>query len=267
MHISEVLTACHLPRLDAEILLSHVLGKTRTWVIAHEHDALSQESIDAFAKLALRRRAGEPVAYITGSKEFYGRAFLVTPAVLIPRPATEGLIDLTKDFLQNPKNEERDIDTEIVSISRVLSDKTPVVILDIGTGSGCIAVTLALEGVAQKIIAVDISETAIEVARKNAEKYGVEKKVTFLHANGGDIITSMKEPFLIVSNPPYIPTNTTLEKTVNDYEPHSALFAGRDGLDVIESLVVTAEINSYCTGTILECRADQVQPINAILYS
>lgn len=261
MQIAEALTKSHLPKIDAEMLLGHILSKPRSWIIAHENDTLETHTFDEFEAIAKRRRGGEPMSYITGVKEFYGREFLITPAVLIPRPATEELIDLTKEFLRERNNETREIDTGIVGISRVLCDEEPTIILDIGTGSGCIAITLALEGLKQEMIGVDISADAITVAKKNAQKHGVTKQVTFLHANGADIIESMQEPFLIVSNPPYIPEKTTLEKTVRDYEPHSSLFAGLHGLDVIHQIVQSAVDNAFCTGLVIECREDQATEV------
>ena len=265
MQIADALKASRLPSIDAEILLGLILTKPRAWIIAHADQEMTQESIDAYHRLSERRRAGEPIAFITGTKEFYGRDFIVTPATLIPRPATEHLIDLTVDFLKHPKNRTEVIDTEIVGIARMLSGKIPTTILDIGTGSGCIAVTLALEGIAQKIIAVDISDGAIGVARNNAEKHGAENHITFLHGSGADVIASLQEPFLVVSNPPYIPLGTTLDKTVGDYEPHSALFAGEKGMDVIKEILESAMHNNNCTGILLECRGDQVTAIDALL--
>lgn len=265
MQIADLLNSSGLTRLDGEILLGYTLKKSRTWIIAHADEEVTQESIEAFHRMSERRRAGEPIAYITGVKEFYGRDFIVTPATLIPRPATESLIDLTKDFLRQPKNRTEVIDTDIVGIARVLSAEPPKIILDIGTGSGCIAITLALEGVKEQIIAVDTSKEAIEVAKKNADEFHIGEKVILMHESGESVIRSMKHPFLVVSNPPYIPMETQVERTVMEYEPHTALFAGTDGMDVIQSIVDEAKRNPHCVGVILECKNEQKEAIDSSL--
>lgn len=265
MQIADALKSSRLPSIDAEMLLGFILRKPRAWVIAHADEEMTEDTTDAFHRLSERRRSGEPIAYIIGTKEFYGRDFIVTPATLIPRPATEQLIDLTKDFLKQPKDRTEVIDTDIVGVTRVLSTETPKIILDIGTGTGCIAITLALEGVKQRIIGLDISKSALEIAKQNAMKYGLKETLDLKCAEGAMVIASMNEPFLIVSNPPYIPLETTLEKTVRDFEPNIALFAGKTGLDVITSIVESAKSNENCTGMILECRADQENAIDTLL--
>lgn len=261
MRIDDLITRSNLPRLEAEMLMALALEKNRSWIMAHDDEEIPASDERKFDAYCERRKKGEPISHITGIKEFYGREFIVTPATLIPRPATESLIEITKQFLAQPKNRIDVIDTEILGIATMLSSKEPSIILDIGTGSGCIAITLALEGVKQHIIAVDTSKEAIEVARKNADKFQVGEKVTLRHESGESVIRSMKQPFLIVSNPPYIPMGTQLERTVMEYEPHTALFAGEDGMDVLQSIVQEAKRNPHCVGVILECRADQLASV------
>ena len=261
MTISDTLKHSRLEGIDAEVLLAHALGKNRAWLVAHSDEEVDSSLQKTFQEFIARRKADEPVAYIVGSKEFYGREFVVTKDTLIPRPSTEILIDATLDFLLSPKNAEREADSEISIVSRVLQKKRPEVILDVGTGSGCIAITLACEKVSQEIIGIDTSEKALEVAKKNAERLSPNSNIEFVHADGIKFVAAFDQPFLLVSNPPYIPSTVTLEKNVADFEPHAALFAGRDGLDVIRPLVAAAQKNPQCVGLVLECRCDQVSAI------
>jgi release factor glutamine methyltransferase len=175
-----------------------------------------------------RRARHEPTAYILGLREFYGRPFEVTPAVLIPRSETELLIDAALEWLREA--------------GPGLSDESSSRrILDIGTGSGCLAVTLALECPEASIVATDISEAALEVARRNAVAWGVADRVSFepvaFAGTGGSFD-------LVVTNPPYVPAadRDALQPEIRDFEPATALFAGSDGLDVIRELVPKAAV-------------------------
>jgi release factor glutamine methyltransferase len=201
--------------LEAQVLLKHALKVDRSWLYAHPTDSISTE----LANQLLERRLGhEPLAYIVGHREFYGREFIVTPAVLIPRQETELLVDLAKEFRN--------------------SDPAPIRILDIGTGSGCIAISIALELPDADVWAVDISESALSVARQNADQLGA--KVQWVHS---DLVTSLKgEPFdLIISNPPYIDSSESIPAEVRDFEPPLALFAKDGGLEIYHRLSLEAK--------------------------
>ncbi|MCH8980034.1 MAG: peptide chain release factor N(5)-glutamine methyltransferase [Armatimonadetes bacterium] len=197
-------------RLDAQVLAAHALGQDRSYVLAHGADELD---LPHFDQLVDRRAEREPLAYILGWREFYGRRFVVTPEVLVPRQETETLID------------------------HVLAPAAALTILDVGTGSGCIAVTLALEMPKAKVTAVDVSEPALKVARSNAETLGAG--VEFLQS---DLLVGVpdREFDLVVSNPPYVASDDELMPEVRGHEPHIALFAGVDGLDVYRRLASEA---------------------------
>lgn len=250
-----------IERTDAEILLAFALDRDRTWILAHPEHSLSPAEEATVKKFIDRRRAGEPVAYITGMKDFYGRSFIVNRHALIPRPATEALIDIAKDLFTRKKVQPvREIDSRIVAWTHVWGPLDDVrTIVDIGTGSGCIAVTLACELPQIKIIATDVSGDALSVARENAKKHAVTNRILFLQGRGLDPVADIDEPFLIVSNPPYIPKDVALSKDVADYEPHEALFAGERGADVIERIVRESQKNPYCRGFLMECREEQAR--------
>lgn len=209
---------CETPRLDAEIILAHALGKERTWLYIYPQAGLDPAQKNQFLDLIARREQREPVAYITGRKEFFSLEFLVNRHVLIPRPETELLVE---KVLQHAK--ERDT----LSIS----------LADVGTGSGCIAVTLAKHLAKAFISAIDISPQALQVARQNVRRHHVTARVALIL---GDLLRPCKGPFdIIVSNPPYI-GRAELAMTppeVRQYEPRSALAGGQDGLEIIDQLL------------------------------
>ena len=189
------------PSLDAQWLLLHVLGKKEaSWLQAHGDEELSDKEECEYRKLVKRRGAGEPLAYILGYWEFYGRRFLVNKDVMVPRPSTEGLIDAVLPRLQEG-----------------------MVVADIGTGSGCIIITLALELANFQFLATDISPAALIIARKNARIHGVLDRIEFLKGNMLEPLKDKKID-LIVSNPPYVPTAEILPG-----EPALALDGGADG--------------------------------------
>lgn len=202
-------------RLDAELLLRHLLDKDRAWLMAHANDELSSDLWSQYSELVRRRVMGEPVQYIIGECEFYGLPFYVTPDVLIPRPETEVLVDAAIQLLMRNQ------------IMRVV---------DVGTGSGAIAVAIAKALPDVRVYGIDISQAALLVARRNALRNGVD--VEYWH---GDLLTTAGVPqrTLIVSNPPYVPAadRDSLSVEVRDYEPALALFAGEDGLDVYRRLI------------------------------
>lgn len=206
-------------KLDAEVLLGAVLGLSRAQVLARAHTKIRRPQRGHFAALIQRRARGEPVAYILGKKEFYGRDFAVDRRVLIPRPETEELVDRAVDALE-------------------LEGRDAPRAADVGTGSGAIAVTLAAEVPALQVVATDISGAALRVARANAEQHGVAARVELRE---GSLLAPLADdpPFdLIVANLPYVGTNerALLTPDVAEYEPHEALFAGPEGLDLFPPL-------------------------------
>ena len=205
-------------RRDAEFLLLHALGISRAQLLAHPERELTEEEEFCYWQSIHRRAAAEPIQYIVGQQEFYGRAFHVTPAVLIPRPETEHLVE---------------------AVLHQLPHDASVRILDVGTGSGILAVTLALELPLAEVTAVDISPEALAVARGNAESLGA--RVQFLHS---DLLAAVPRGAFeaIVSNPPYVPESdrATLHPQVRDHEPPTALYAGPSGLDIYRRLIPQA---------------------------
>ena len=245
-----------IPKSEAEILLADLLGSDRAWLIAHGTDEMPENIGRLLISRVMRRTSGEPVAYITGHQEFFGRTFIVDKNVLIPRPSTEALIELALDVLAGKVTDDvRDADTEIIVFAKLFADPKDVrIIVDVGTGSGCIAVTLAME-TDRKIIATDLSRDALDIAKKNAKKFGAA--VEFREGKDLEPVKDIENPFLVVSNPPYIPDNTELTKDVIDFEPCAALFGGRDGADVLREIVEQAKAHPMCRGVILECGAEQ----------
>jgi release factor glutamine methyltransferase len=219
---------------DLQVLLAHVTGKNRAWVLAHPEAALTPEQEQTFLALKARYEAGEPLPYLLGHWEFYGLDFNVSPDVLIPRPETELLIDL--------------------ALARARMRSTTgagLRFIDIGTGSGCIPVTLATLLPDAEISATDISPAALAVARLNAEKHGVAQRITFYEA---DLFPFNLQPStfnLILSNPPYIPTETMLGLPIYGREPTLALDGGSDGMAVIRRLLGQSKRWLAAGGTLL----------------
>lgn len=205
--------------LDAEVLARHALGWDRAALIARGREHPPPGFEERFAHLVSRRAAREPVAYITGVREFWGRDFAVSPDVLIPRPETELIVEA------------------VLELSRA---RVPNTIADVGTGSGCLAVTLALELPAGTVIATDISPAALRIARRNAERYRSAERIMFVLTN---LLAGVEVPLdLIVANPPYMALDVepTLQPEVARYEPRQALYAGPDGLDAYRNLFPAA---------------------------
>lgn len=207
------------PALDAEVLARHVLGWDRARWIGESRDAPSPEFDRRFDELIDRRLTGEPVAYLTGTREFRGLDFEVTPAVLIPRPETELLVD-----------------EALKAIDALDAPGRDVRIADVGTGSGCVAVALAVARPSLRVIATDISERALDVARRNAARHGVADRIDFRLTPVLDDVGAVD---VVVSNPPYIAVGDApgMMADVRDFEPHAALFSGADGLTVIRALL------------------------------
>jgi release factor glutamine methyltransferase len=202
-------------KLEAQLLLQQALNVNRAWLIAHANDALQSNTHAAFEALLKRRLAGEPMAYILGSREFYGLNFLVTPDTLIPRPDTETLVDAALARASNNLN---------------------LSILDLGTGTGAIALAIAKNRPQASIAAVDASAAALEVAKKNAHHLSIDN-VEFLLSNWFENLNNQRFD-IIVSNPPYIEIDDT-HLTQGDlrFEPMSALASGADGLDDIRRII------------------------------
>lgn len=264
MDVHSALKGSGLPQPDAEILLSASLGKSRAWIVAHSREELPTEIWMNYQALLERRRAHEPVAYIIGAQEFYGRIFHVDRRVLIPRPATEGLVGLALDALQKPSNEAREVDSGIVAASMMFPrnfKKEISLVADIGTGSGAIAVTLALERPDLRVIATDISEDALEVARANAKKHNVFHRIEFRLGDSFTPLQSITEPFLIVCNPPYIPKARKLMTDVERFEPHIALYGGNTGTDLLKRVLHDASLCPPCLGIVVESEKQQVEEL------
>ncbi len=259
MLIHEAVSSSGIDALDAELLLSEVLHTDRTWLFAHPDDVLDDAHLQSYRTYVARRRGGEPVAYIVGRQDFFGRTFSVDSSVLIPRPATEGLVELALHALNGGDvPEQSTIDTHIVAWHRKKESWRPVrLVADIGTGSGCIAVTLACERPDLRIIATDSSETAVRTARNNAGKHHVADRIDFRIGSCLTSIADIHEPYVLISNPPYIPDGTPLDDTVIRFEPHDALFAGPEGTDVLREIIQSAAADPWCKGWMIECREEQ----------
>ena len=218
--IGGLLDECGLPRSEAELLLGSVLGRGRASLLAH-----AEEAIDSSPA---RRRAGEPVSYITGWREFYGVALRVTPEVLIPRPETELLVEL--------------------ALERISPDE-PGRVLELGTGSGAIAIALANERPGLAIVATDVSETALALARRNAREHGAE--IDFVLSDWFEALGPAQFD-LIVSNPPYVPAEDAhLEREDLRFEPRLALVGGDDGLACIREIAARAQNRLRPGGSLL----------------
>ena len=209
---------CENPRLDAQVLLAHVLGTDRTWLFAHHDHPLAADQAEAFTELVARRIHREPVAYLLGRKEFYGLDFAVDERVLIPRPETEMLVDFLLAHVQ-------------------AKPQQTFVIADVGTGSGAIAVTTAAQTTNTRIYGLDISPDALAVAVENGRRLAPDARLRFLHS---DLLAALPEPAdVIVANLPYVTDGEypELAPEIRQYEPQLALTAGDKGLDSIQRLL------------------------------
>ncbi|MCX6364313.1 MAG: peptide chain release factor N(5)-glutamine methyltransferase [Actinobacteria bacterium] len=216
------------PRRDAELLLANARGVDRTELFRAPERVLTPVEERRFDGYLVRRQAREPVAYIRGHRAFRSIELEVTPAVLIPRPETETLVDVALEVL-----------AALPGPGAAASGSYEPLALDVGTGSGCIALALAAENPYVRLVATDVSEAAVEVARRNAARLGLGGRVDIRHGDLLDDLPSRERFDLIVSNPPYIPEAEyrALEANVRDYEPRLALHGGDDGLDVYRRLI------------------------------
>ena len=231
------------PRMNGEVLLMFVLGVNRAYLYAHPERELTNEEESRYAEVLAQRATGMPSQYITGHQEFWGLDFVVSPAVLIPRPETEHLVETVLELareMERPK------------------------IVDVGAGSGCVALALANELKDAEVYAVDVSGEALEIARANAARLQLEGRVQFMRCNVLEPLPTESKAVIpsaaqrsrgtptpeelvrdfdfVVSNPPYVGYNEAdkVQKSVRDFEPREAVFAGEQGLDVIEPLVQQA---------------------------
>jgi release factor glutamine methyltransferase len=216
-------------RIEARVLLRGVLNESDAYLLAHGDDTLSAEQAQQYVGLVVRRAAGEPVAYITGRREFFGREFAVNPSVLIPRPETELLVELA---LQR------------------LPASVPARVLDLGAGSGCIGLTIAADRPQAQVILVDVSEAALEIARANAAQWA-PGNTTLLHSDWYSAIAAERYD-LIVANPPYVAEGDAhLEQGDLRFEPRSALAAGADGLNDLQRIIAQAPLHLRAGGWLL----------------
>jgi release factor glutamine methyltransferase len=233
---------------DALLLLLHTLGIARAALHADPDRTLTLDQQARYDSLILRRIANEPVQYITGEQEFYGLTLRVTPAVLIPRPETEHLVE---------------------AVLLELDPSQPLEILDIGTGSGAIAIALAHHLPRARITAIDVAPQALEVAASNAARHGLTTRIRLVESDLLEALAPCDASFdAIVSNPPYIATTdrNTLHPQVRDHEPAAALFAGVDGLEIYRRLIPQARAALKPNGLLaLEIGYNQREAIAALL--
>lgn len=237
------------PRLDAELLLMKALGRSREDLYRNPEGGLKASEASRFESLVSRRLQCEPVAHLTGWQEFWSLDFRVTPDVLIPRPETEHLVETVVEFLA--------------------ARRGPCRILEIGTGSGAVAVSLAREFPAAEIWATDVSAPALEVARENAARHGVEGRMHWLRGDRVAPVRGLADGFdVLVSNPPYVPSGEVgrLQRDVRDWEPALALDGGVDGMDFHRSLVCDGVGYLRAGGMLaMEVGAEQSGPVSRLL--
>ena len=230
--------------LDSELLLSKSLKKTREEILINLKENLNEKVLVDFNNYLIRRSKNEPVAYLLGEKEFWSRKFFVNKDTLIPRPETELLVD------------------KLVSLFK----KKRMTILDIGTGTGCIIISLLIELKNSNGIAIDISKEAITVAKKNSNKFNLSNRIKFLHKSFKEFYG--KKFDLIVSNPPYIKRKDikNLSDDIKKFEPKMALDGGKDGLDLIKKIIYKSKKILKINGTLaLEIGNEQINKVSKIL--
>jgi release factor glutamine methyltransferase len=209
------------PRLNAETLLMFVLGVNRAYLYAHPERELNFEEQPRYDEVIAQRSTGMPSQYITGHQEFWGLDFVVSSAVLIPRPETEHLVEIALELARGVAHS---------------------MIVDVGTGSGCIGLALAHELKNAEVYAVDLSADALEIARANAARLQLDSRVKFLQSNVLEALAGVHDFDFVVSNPPYVGKNETdkVQRSVFEFEPRIAVFSGESGLDVIRPLIEQA---------------------------
>ncbi|HEY5365511.1 MAG TPA: peptide chain release factor N(5)-glutamine methyltransferase [Casimicrobiaceae bacterium] len=241
--VRQALVQSGLTPVDANALLAHVVGRDRAWLIAHAGDELPQQEMTIFFAAAKRRRDGEPIAYLTGRREFHGLELRVTPDVLIPRPETETLVD---------------------AMLAAIAEDAPARVLDLGTGSGAIALAIAHARPRVDMLAVDIDRAALDVARGNAQALGIGN-VRFALSSWFDALDAERFD-AIVANPPYIAADDPhLSDGDLRYEPRSALTPGGDGLDALRAIIAAASAHLVPRGVLaVEHGYDQSSAVRAL---
>ena len=246
--------------LAAELILLHVANRDRAWLYAHPEEILPAETTNRFFSLVRRRVNGEPTQHLTGKQEFWGLEFEVTPDVLIPRPETEHLIEVALDRL---------------ALRKLRAGRSPritgngLTLVDVGTGSGCIAVALAKELPGATIYATDVSTAALNVARRNAARHGFSDRIRFLESNLFEAFNPVRFD-LIVSNPPYVGRGTadTLAREVREHEPEVALYGGEEGYEFYTELVAQSHEFLKPGGLlVLELGHDSLPAVQPLLES
>lgn len=246
--------------LAAELLLLHLAARDRAWLYAHPEEILSAEITNHYFSLIQRRSNGEPTQHLTGKQEFWGLEFEVTPDVLIPRPETEHLIEVALDRL---------------ALRELRAGRPPrltgngITLVDIGTGSGCIAIALAKELPDATVYAADISAAAVAVARRNASRLGFADHVRFLESNLFGALTPVRFD-LIVCNPPYVSRRAaeSLAREVRDHEPEVALYGGEEGYEFYAELVAQSHEFLKPSGLlVLELGHDSLPAVQPLLES
>ncbi|HKP87345.1 MAG TPA: peptide chain release factor N(5)-glutamine methyltransferase [Blastocatellia bacterium] len=225
-------------RRTAGVLLASTLGVDRTHLLTKSEGQIDEAQYQAYLRLVDRRAAGEPLQYITGHQEFYRLDFIVNSNALIPRPETEFLVE------------------QVIKLARAADENAPLIV-DVGTGSGCIAVAIAANITGARIVATDISGAALEVARKNAERHGLGARIEFVE---GDLLEPLARLRLesavdfLASNPPYVEQSRPemVQREVREWEPHEALFGGADGLNFYRRLLADG-LNYVKPGGYLVC--------------
>lgn len=245
MTVGEALRSPAIDPLDTELLLAHALQESREHLLAHPEECIRPAVLRRFRRLVARRRKHEPVAFLIGHKHFYDLTLAVAPGVLIPRPETELLVE------------------EAIAL-------TPKTVIDVGTGSGAIALALAKHLPTTRVIATDISPAALRLARKNARLLGLTRRVRFVRADmlpeeGGK--TPPLQPNIIVANLPYLPTAVwrSAPPDVKRYEPRTALDGGRDGLDAYRSLFSLVAARSWHCPILIEIDPSQKRTLPAVV--
>jgi release factor glutamine methyltransferase len=238
------------PRLDAELLLGHVLGWSRAEVLAHPERCLDGRAAEAFTSLVERRASLEPMAYVLGEREFYGRIFRVDARALIPRPETELLVELG-----------------VQAAARWRRAGVEPTVVEVGTGSGAVAISLALEA-GLSVVATELSWAALSLAAENAQR--LDQRIALVQA---DLLAPFQAPLhVILANLPYVPDARDLPRDVRDYEPHVALFGGERGTELIERLLhqardVLAPGGELCVELDEEEQARPIAALARALYS
>ncbi len=250
------------PRREAASLLAHVIARDRTFIITHAETTLTPSDIQRFRQYVERRATGEPLQYITGHQEFFSLDFEVTPDVLIPRPETELLVETALDLLSTTSLHPNNLHPD--------NKSTTPLICDVGTGSGCIAITILHERPATRALGLDISTSALRIAARNALRHRVNERLTLVASDCFAALDPNTAPrfSLIISNPPYVASEALagLQREVRDHEPLIALSPGPDGLHIIRRLLSDAPHFLLPSGhLLLEIGFDQHPAVQSLI--